>query len=139
MAAGLWGTPASAARRSSYVLSEIGAMTLRIKRAYEPPSADDGKRILVDRLWPRGLSREKALIDVWLKEVAPSAELRRWFGHKPERWDEFRSRYFAELDGRPDEVARLREEARGARATLVYGAKDSEHSNAKALLEYLRD
>lgn len=110
---------------------------LRIKRVYEEPDASDGKRILVDGLWPRGLSREKADIDVWLKEVAPSAELRRWFGHRPDRWDEFRSRYFTELDGRPDEVARLRAEVRAPRATLVYGAKDNEHNNARALLQYL--
>lgn len=113
-------------------------MTLRIKRAYEAPTEEDGKRVLVDGLWPRGLSREKADIDVWLKEVAPSAELRRWFGHRPELWDEFRSRYFAELDDRPDEVARLRSEVRVPRATLVYGAKDTERNNARVLLQYLQ-
>ena len=112
-------------------------MTLQIKRAYDPPAPEDGKRILVDRLWPRGLSRDKAAIEVWLKEIAPSDELRRWFGHRAERWDEFRTRYFAELDGRPDDVARLREEMGAGRATLVYGTKDSEHSNARVLREYL--
>lgn len=110
---------------------------LRIKRAYEEAGSGDGKRILIDRLWPRGLNKEKAEIDVWVKEVAPSAELRRWFGHRPERWEEFRTRYFAELDARPEAVARLREELRGGTATLVYGARDSEHSNARALREYL--
>lgn len=110
---------------------------LRIKRAYEEAGSGDGKRILIDRLWPRGLKKEKAEIDVWVREVAPSAELRRWFGHRPERWEEFRTRYFAELDARPEAVARLREELRGGTATLVYGARDSEHSNARALREYL--
>jgi uncharacterized protein YeaO (DUF488 family) len=113
------------------------AMKPRLKRAYEAPAEDDGKRILVDRLWPRGLSREKAAIDVWLKDVAPSTELRRWFGHDPDRWKEFERRYFAELDEHPEAVEQLRAELRAGRATLVYGAKDGEHSNARALLEYL--
>lgn len=111
---------------------------IRIKRAYEDADDRDGKRILIDRLWPRGLNRDKAAIDLWIKEIAPSAELRRWFGHKPERWEEFRSRYFAELDAQPEAVARLRAELRDGTATLVYGARDSEHSNARALQEYLR-
>lgn len=113
-------------------------MELRIRRAYEAPGGDEGKRILVDRLWPRGVSKEKAAVDAWIKEVAPSDELRRWFGHEPARWKEFRNRYFAELDENPDAVDELRAEIGKGRATLVYGAKDTEHNNAVALLEYLQ-
>lgn len=113
-------------------------MKLHLKRAYDAPERSDGKRILVDRLWPRGLSKEKASVDLWLKEIAPSTELRRWYGHKPERWEEFRRRYFSELDKLPEVVAQLRAELRKGPVTLVYGAKDAEHSNAQALLEYLK-
>ena len=113
-------------------------MKLKIKRAYEALEASDGKRILVDRLWPRGLSREKAAVDIWLKDVAPSAELRRWYGHKPDRWTEFRRRYFAELDRHPEAVAALKKELRNGKATLLCAAKDAERSNARALLEYLK-
>jgi uncharacterized protein YeaO (DUF488 family) len=111
---------------------------VRIKRVYEAPEAADGKRILVDRLWPRGLHRDRAAVDVWLKEIAPSAELRRWFGHKPERWTEFRRRYFAELDHRPEAVDALRAELPSERVTLLYAAKDPAHNHAQALLEYLQ-
>lgn len=111
---------------------------IKLKRAYEDAQPQDGRRVLVDRIWPRGVSKEEADLDEWLKEVAPSDELRRWFGHDPERWDEFRERYFEELDGKPDLVARLREWADGHALTLVYGAKDEEHNNAVALKEYLQ-
>jgi uncharacterized protein YeaO (DUF488 family) len=113
-------------------------MTLKIRRAYEPAESSDGTRILVDGLWPRGVSRDEAKVDLWLKEVAPSARLRRWYGHRPERWPEFRRRYFAELDAKPEVVAQLREVVGRGKATLVFAARDAEHSNAQALLEYLK-
>nr|WP_295383141.1 DUF488 domain-containing protein [Pseudoxanthomonas sp.] len=112
-------------------------MDLRIKRAYEPASRTDGKRILVDRLWPRGVSKEK-LDAEWMKAVAPSTELRTWYGHEPARWDGFRERYFAELDAQPEVLAPLREALRHGRVTLIYGARDSEHNQAVALAEYLK-
>ena len=112
-------------------------MDIRIKRAYDDPAAEDGTRILVDRLWPRGLSKEKARIDDWPKEIAPSNELRRWYGHDPEKWEEFRSRYVAELEERPDEVEKLREQVRQGRATFVFSSKEEELNNAVALKEYL--
>jgi len=113
-------------------------MKLLLKRAYDPPAHSDGERILIDRIWPRGVSKEKASIDLWLKEIAPSTELRRWYGHKPERWQEFQKRYYSELEQRPEVVAQLRKELRKGPVTLVFGAKDVEHSNAEALREYLK-
>jgi len=110
---------------------------LGLKRAYDPPAPSDGRRVLVDRIWPRGLKREDAAIDLWLKEAAPSAELRRWFKHDPAKWDEFCRRYWAELDNNQEAVARLKECAGAGSATLVYGAKDPEHNNAVALKIYL--
>ena len=110
---------------------------LRLKRAYEPPATSDGRRILVDRLWPRGLSKERAAIDEWMKEIAPSTELRRWFGHDPDRWREFQRRYKRELRTRSDlvlEIARLA--AHGA-VTLVYGARDEAHNDAVVLRDIL--
>lgn len=110
---------------------------VKIKRVYARPEADDGERILVDRLWPRGLSKERAAVDLWLKDVAPSTELRKWFGHDPARWDEFRRRYADELDRRPEAVAELRRALEAGPATLVYGAKDTEHNDAVVLAAYL--
>jgi uncharacterized protein YeaO (DUF488 family) len=110
---------------------------IRIKRVYEPPEARDGKRILIDRVWPRGLSKDEVAVDEWLKEVAPSAALRRWFGHDPAKWPEFRRRYAAELDKQPEAIARLRALARRGTVTLVFSARDAEHSNAAALKAYL--
>lgn len=112
-------------------------MSLKIKRIYDPSSSGDGIRILVDRLWPRGLSKRRAAVDLWLKEIAPSAKLRKWFGHEPEKWREFRKRYFAELARIPEETGRVRKLAQRRRVTLVYGARDTEHNQAAALLEYL--
>ncbi len=112
-------------------------MTVRIKRVYEEPSFSDGKRILVDRLWPRGLTKEKAKIDLWLKDIAPSQELREWFGHDPEKWQEFQQRYTHELDANEDVVAQLRQELSAGAVTLVYGAKDEQHNDAVVLQEYL--
>ena len=111
---------------------------VRIRRVYEDASADDGLRVLVDRLWPRGRSKQSAHVDVWLKDIAPSKDLRTWFGHIPERFDGFAARYRAELDANPEAVGRLRELIAGhSRVTLLYGAKDSEHNNAVVLREYL--
>lgn len=112
-------------------------MEVALKRAYEPPSAGDGMRVLVDRLWPRGVSKAAARIDVWLKDVAPSTELRKWFGHDPEKWPEFQQRYRAELKGNPA-LAALRKLARQGHVTLVYGAKDEEHNDAVVLAKLLR-
>jgi uncharacterized protein YeaO (DUF488 family) len=112
-------------------------MSLRIKRVYEPSTKEDGKRILVDRLWPRGLSREKADIDLWLKEIAPSTELRKWFGHDPAKWEEFRKRYRAELEENDEHVALLKEEIKKGIVTLLYGARDEEHNEAVVLLDFL--
>lgn len=111
----------------------IPAAHLRLKRAYEPAAPEDGVRILVDRLWPRGISKAKAALDDWMKEIAPSTELRQWFGHDPARWTEFQSRYRAELRAHPGELDRLRELARAGVITLVYGAHDEEHNDAVVL------
>lgn len=112
-------------------------MSVSLKRAYEKPSSDDGTRVLVDRLWPRGVRKEKARIDVWLKEVAPSTQLRKWFGHDPEKWPEFQKRYRAELKGSAA-LAELRKLARQGHVTLVYGAKDKDHNDAVVLAKLLR-
>jgi len=112
-------------------------MQIRLKRAYEEPGSQDGCRVLVDRLWPRGVGKEEAKIDLWLKEIAPTAGLRKWFGHDPAKWEEFRKRYFAELEEHPESVEELRRRAGNGRVTLVFGARDEEHNNAAALKEYL--
>lgn len=113
-------------------------MSLQIKRAYEPVAASDGERILVDRLWPRGLSKKAAAIDRWVREVAPSTALRRWFAHDPAKWPEFKRRYFVELRAAGPAVRELAARARRHRVTLVYGARDEQHNDAVALREYLR-
>jgi uncharacterized protein YeaO (DUF488 family) len=112
-------------------------MVINLKRAYEAAAPGDGFRILIDRLWPRGVSRQSARIDLWLKEIAPTATLRKWFGHDPARWAGFRHRYFQELDENRDAVEQLLGHARRGTVTLVYGAKDEKHNNAAALKEYL--
>lgn len=106
---------------------------LRVKRVYEPAVRSDGYRILVDRLWPRGLSKERAAIDEWMKDVAPSAQLRRWFGHDPEKWAEFQRRYRRELRARVDLVRDIAERASRGTVTLVYGARDEAHNDAVVL------
>jgi uncharacterized protein YeaO (DUF488 family) len=111
---------------------------VRVKRAYEPASPKDGYRILVDRLWPRGVSRQRAQLDEWDKDIAPSAELRAWFGHRPDRFEEFRRRYVEELRSRPDRIAELRRRAREGTVTLVYSARDAEHNDAVVLADVLR-
>jgi uncharacterized protein YeaO (DUF488 family) len=109
----------------------------RIKRVYEDPAPDDGSRVLVDRIWPRGVAKEEARIKLWLRDVAPSTALRKWFAHRPERWAEFKRRYFDELSAQPDAVMQLRTLAESGPVTLVYSARDEAHNQARALAEYL--
>lgn len=111
---------------------------IRVKRAYEDPEPEDGRRFLVDRLWPRGRKKEALQLEAWLKEVAPSNELRHAFQHDPQRWDHFRERYTAELDSQPQHWQPLLEAAREGDITLVYAARDEEHNNAVALRDYLQ-
>ena len=115
----------------------VKADHVRLKRAYDKPSAEDGVRVLVDRLWPRGLRKADAAIARWVKDIAPSSELRQWFGHDPERWPEFRRRYAAELGEHAPELDELRELARHGSITLVFGAHDEEHNDAVVLRELL--
>ena len=110
---------------------------IKIKRVYEPPSHDDGKRILIDRLWPRGLKKEDAHIDEWLKEVAPSNELRKWFDHDPDKWGEFKKRFFTELHGKQGVVDGIISAARKGTVTLLFGSKEERFNNAVALQEYI--
>jgi uncharacterized protein YeaO (DUF488 family) len=112
-------------------------MNIRIKRAYEEPDREDGTRILVDQLWPRGLTKEKAKVDLWLKDVAPSTELRKWFAHDPAKWAELQSRYQEELKKNKDQLWLLRQEAAKGTVTLVYGAKDQQHNEAVILQRLL--
>jgi uncharacterized protein YeaO (DUF488 family) len=112
-------------------------MNIRIKRAYEEPDPRDGMRILVDRLWPRGLTKEKAKIDLWLKDLAPSTELRKWFAHDPAKWPEFQVRYQEELKNNQELLLHLRHEAARGTVTLVYGAKDQQHNEAVILQRLL--
>jgi uncharacterized protein YeaO (DUF488 family) len=111
---------------------------IRIKRVYDPPQHEDGARFLVERLWPRGIKKTDLRMDAWLKEVAPSSELRRWFGHDPAKWAQFRRRYFTELAHRPEAWKPIREAARHGNVTLLYSARDEKHNNALALKTYLR-
>lgn len=110
---------------------------IRIKRAYDPPAPEDGRRVLVDRLWPRGISKEEARLDEWLRELAPSDALRKWFGHDPARWEEFRRRYREELKGHEKLLNVLRCEGKRGTVTLLFGARDEEHNNAVVLKEVL--
>lgn len=113
------------------------ATHLRLKRAYEPAAADDGVRILVDRLWPRGLSKAKAALDDWMKDIAPTTELRQWFGHDPARWAEFQRRYRAELREHAEQLEHIRALAKTRTITLVYGARDEVHNDAVVLRDVL--
>ena len=111
---------------------------LKLKRAYEPGTPADGMRILVERLWPRGLSKEALRVDAWLKDAGPSTELRQWFSHDPDKWPGFRTRYFRELDSRPEAWRPIVTAARRGTVTLVYSSRDAEHNNAVALKDYLQ-
>lgn len=113
-------------------------MDVRLKRAYEPATASDGYRVLIDRLWPRGVSRERAKLDQWERELPPSTELRQWFGHDPSRFEEFRRRYIEELRHHRSRISELRRRARQGTLTLVYSARDSEHNDAVVLADVLR-
>jgi uncharacterized protein YeaO (DUF488 family) len=113
-------------------------MDVRVKRAYDPPTPSDGYRVLIDRLWPLGVSRERAALDEWDRELAPSAELRQWFAHDPDRFGEFRRRYIGELSHQRARIADLRRRAREGAVTLVYAAHDTEHNDAVVLAEVLR-
>ncbi|MGO9469828.1 MAG: DUF488 domain-containing protein [Isosphaeraceae bacterium] len=112
--------------------------TIRLKRAYEPPAEDDGTRILVERLWPRGVTKERAAIDLWLKELAPSAELRKWYSHDQTRWAEFRLRYWSELEQKAEAIRDLKRRLEEGPVTFVYAAKDEEHNSAIVLKDYLQ-
>jgi uncharacterized protein YeaO (DUF488 family) len=113
-------------------------LDVRVKRAYEPAVSADGYRVLIDRLWPRGVSREQAKLDAWEKELAPSADLRGWFGHEPRRFEEFRRRYHEELRSQRSRLTALRRRARDGTVTLVYSAQDTEHNDAVVLAGVLR-
>ncbi len=126
-------------RRSDEVSGHRGAtLDVRLKRAYDPAAPSDGYRVLIDRLWPRGVSRERAALDEWDRELPPSAELRRWFGHEPTRFEEFRRRYVYELRAQRPRLTELRRRARNGTLTLVYAARDTEHNDAAVLAEVLR-
>jgi uncharacterized protein YeaO (DUF488 family) len=114
------------------------AADVRVKRVYDPPEAGDGYRVLVDRLWPRGISRERAHLDQWARELAPSDQLRRWFEHDPDRFNEFRSRYLTRLEGRSKGIAQLRQRAGTGQVTILYAARDEEHNDAVVLAELVR-
>jgi uncharacterized protein YeaO (DUF488 family) len=111
---------------------------LKLKRVYEAPDEDDGARILVDRLWPRGLTKEKARVDLWLKEIAPSTELRKWFGHDPKKWRSFRERYETELTHHADQLKLLKSKLKEGTVTLIYGARDQEHNEVLVLKQFLQ-
>jgi uncharacterized protein YeaO (DUF488 family) len=113
-------------------------MSMQLKRVYDKPAKADGRRILVDRIWPRGLKKKDARVDEWFKEIAPSTGLRKWFGHDPSRWEEFKKRYFRELDNQPERVEELAQESEKRTVTLLFGAKDTDHNNAVALKDYLQ-
>lgn len=110
---------------------------IKLKRVYEAPSPEDGLRVLVDRLWPRGLTKERAAVDVWAKDLAPSTELRKWFGHDPGKWSEFQTRYRKELHEKKDALHELEQQAKGKAVTLVYGARDEQHNEAVVLKKIL--
>ena len=112
-------------------------MAIQLKRAYDKPQKSDGFRVLIDRIWPRGIRKEDLKLDQWLRTLAPSTELRQWFGHDPEKWDEFRKRYFRELDTHSEEIELLREKMRAGPLTIVFGSREERFNNATALKEYL--
>lgn len=117
--------------------TSVAAANVKLKRAYEPAAADDGTRVLIDRLWPRGVSKDDAALDLWLKDLAPSTELRKWFGHDPARWAEFQQRYADEVHQHPEAFRQLRDLAQKGPVTLVYSAHDEEHNDAVVLRSLL--
>ncbi len=125
-------------KKSLYPLAGFypGKMSLKVKRIYEPVGKEDGFRILVDRLWPRGMTKEKAAIDLWLKEIAPSTELRKWFNHDPEKWKEFQNKYTKELKENHEMTDTLKEYLKKGNVTLLYASKDEAHNEAAVLKEY---
>ena len=123
--------------RLNQVTSHIQIMKVQIKRVYEKPGAEDGFRILVDRLWPRGLTKEKASVDLWLKEIAPATELRKWFDHDPSKWKEFQNKYRKQLDENKEAVLLLKDRARSGNITLPYAAKDVEHNEAQVIKDFI--
>jgi uncharacterized protein YeaO (DUF488 family) len=112
---------------------------IKVKKIYESPTSEpgDGKRILIDRLWPRGLRKDEVIIDYWMKEIAPSGQLRKWFGHDPAKWEEFKKRYRLELEGKKELLEEVRRDAGRGTVTILYGAKDTEHNNGVVLKEFL--
>jgi uncharacterized protein YeaO (DUF488 family) len=118
-------------------LVRSNSANIRVRRVYDKAGADDGLRILVDRLWPRGLTKQAAAIDLWLKDIAPTDDLRHWYGHDPEKWQEFRKRYYRELRDKPELLRTLREKAKKGRVTLLYSSRETEINNAIALAEFL--
>jgi uncharacterized protein YeaO (DUF488 family) len=118
-------------------MSRIAASRVRLKRPYEPPAASDGTRVLIDRLWPRGVRKDAAALDLWLKDIGPSTELRKWFGHEPSRWAEFRRRYADEIAQKPQLLPQLRDIARQGVLTMVYSAHDEQHNDALVLQELI--
>jgi uncharacterized protein YeaO (DUF488 family) len=113
-------------------------VSIQVKRVYDPPAKADGYRVLVDRLWPRGLKKSEVRIDQWLKEIAPSTMLRKWFKHDPDRWSEFRKKYWAELDDHCEQIEKLARDAGKGTVTLLFAAKETKHNNAVALKEYFQ-
>jgi uncharacterized protein YeaO (DUF488 family) len=111
-------------------------MTITLKRVYAEPSESDGTRILVDRLWPRGLTKEKAKVDVWLKDIAPTTELRKWFNHEPSKWPEFKKRYWDEISNNTDALSTFKKHLADGKVTIVYGAKDEKHNEAVVIKQY---
>lgn len=118
-------------------MTKIKEANVQLKRAYDPPKRSDGTRVLVDRIWPRGVKKADAEIQEWMKDIAPSSALRKWFGHDPKKWDEFRNRYRAELKERPEQLEHLRMLARKGPITLIYSARDQKHNNAVALRDLI--
>ncbi len=114
-------------------------LPILLKRVYEDPKVSDGKRVLVDRLWPRGVRKDKAMIDEWLKDLSPSNQLRKWFNHDPDKWDEFKKRYWKELESNKQLVLRLAKEAKKSKITFVFGSKEKEFNNAVALKKYVEN
>lgn len=117
----------------------MARQSVKIKRVYEPADKADGKRILIDRLWPRGLTKEKAKVDLWLKDIAPTSELRSWFKHDPEKWSEFQLKYRAEIESNTEVLKRLKTELEAGQTTLVYSARDEHHNDAVVLKTYLEE